>query len=248
MSGALTPGLHPIVSEDDMTPLQPILPLCVCGDPLCTIPYGHCHCKCGEKTRIATHDDRTYGYKKGLPRKFYPRHHRRIIPIAQEAVPFKIDGVYCRLVPLTRGFYAIVNESDYLWLMRWKWSVQYVKSTKGFVATRTGRVGKRCTVLMHRQIAAEDGLPEVDHKNRVSIDNRRNNLRPCTSSQNHANRPVHQSNQCGIKGVTPVGKRYRSTITKNRKTVHLGYFDTPKEAGDAYWEAAQSIHGEFACR
>jgi len=33
-------------------PSKPILPLCICGNPLCKIPYGYCHCGCGIKTKI----------------------------------------------------------------------------------------------------------------------------------------------------------------------------------------------------
>lgn len=35
-------------------------------------------------------------------------------------------------------------------------------------------------------------------------------------------------------GVQLVGKRYRAQITINRKPIHIGMYDTPKEASDAY--------------
>lgn len=42
------------------------------------IPYGYCHCGCGEKTKIAKNTDRARGYVKGQPRPFLPGHVARI--------------------------------------------------------------------------------------------------------------------------------------------------------------------------
>jgi hypothetical protein len=38
------------------------------------IPYGYCHCGCGEKTKIRTRDDQRYGYVKGTPQKYIYKH------------------------------------------------------------------------------------------------------------------------------------------------------------------------------
>lgn len=38
------------------------------------IPYGYCHCGCGEKTAIAPHTDRWAGHVRGEPYRFLPRH------------------------------------------------------------------------------------------------------------------------------------------------------------------------------
>ena len=39
------------------------------------IPYGYCHCGCGEKTRISHTTDRAHGYVKGEPRSYVQGHH-----------------------------------------------------------------------------------------------------------------------------------------------------------------------------
>ena len=41
-------------------------------------------------------------------------------------------------------------------------------------------------------------------------------------------------------------KKFRSTITVNRKRILLGQFDTAQEALEAYCKAAKEMHGEFA--
>ena len=43
------------------------------------IPYGYCHCGCGQKTSISTFNDSRNGYKKGEPKKFI-RFHGNIKP------------------------------------------------------------------------------------------------------------------------------------------------------------------------
>lgn len=39
------------------------------------IPYGYCHCGCGEKAGVSKKTDRWAGYVKGEPFKFLPYHH-----------------------------------------------------------------------------------------------------------------------------------------------------------------------------
>lgn len=37
-------------------------------------PYGYCQCGCGKRTTISPNNDKTYGYVKGKPRRFYKGH------------------------------------------------------------------------------------------------------------------------------------------------------------------------------
>lgn len=78
---------------------------------------------------------------------------------------------------------------------------------------------------MHRVIISGiEGL-HVDHKDQNSLNNRRYNLRPATTSQNGFNRPVQADSASGLKGVHR-DKRYTSSYTANIKTkgkaTHLG--------------------------
>lgn len=41
------------------------------------IPYGYCHCGCGEKTGIARFTDRHKGWSKGEPKRYLPNHVNR---------------------------------------------------------------------------------------------------------------------------------------------------------------------------
>lgn len=86
----------------------------------------------------------------------------------------------------------------------------------------------------------------VDHVNCNPLDNRFANLRIATNSQNLANQRLNSRNTSGFKGVTSYRGRWRATLVKNRKSNHLGYFDTPLEAHEAYCAAAKVHFGEFA--
>lgn len=42
-----------------------------------SVPYGYCHCGCGEKTSIASHSNREFGHIKGEPVRFVVGHNNR---------------------------------------------------------------------------------------------------------------------------------------------------------------------------
>lgn len=84
-------------------------------------------------------------------------------------------------------------------------------------------------------------VKELDHINRIRDDNRIENLRPCTHSQNLGNsRPrVHK-----YKGVTFC--KYTNRWRAQLQGYNLGRFDTMEEAALAYNKAALEHFGEFA--
>ncbi len=106
--------------------------------------------------------------------------------------------------------------------------------------------------MAHRIIwAIAYGSPpalEVDHIDGRKTDNRLQNLRMATASQNHQNCGVRKSNTSGFKGVSWGRDRskWQAQIKLSGKGKHLGYFDTPELAYAAYCAAAAELHGEFA--
>ena len=87
---------------------------------------------------------------------------------------------------------------------------------------------------------------EIDHINMDKADNRLNNLRIATHSQNMANRRKMPLNKTGFKGVSQNGSGWRAVIKKNRKFIHIGTYQTPEEAHAAYKTTALKIFGEYA--
>lgn len=88
----------------------------------------------------------------------------------------------------------------------------------------------------------------IDHKNGDGTDNRIDNLRESTFTENHANRKHQGQNASGLKGAFfhKRANRWTSRIGVNGKLLHLGMFDTPEDAHAAYVAAAEKHFGEFA--
>ena len=218
-----------------------------------TIPYGFCHCGCGMMAPVAKHTIASRGQRKGDPVK-YCTNHRRSLPRGEsflDAEPFKIRGVYCKLIPLTKGYYAVVNADRHAYLSRWKWYASWSESVHGFYAVRNERKsdGETRPVLMHRVVSGvPDGI-DCDHKDGNMLMNVDLNLRPANDSQNSSNRPKQSNNTSGYKGVSRSDSRngYKSRITVNRVEEHIGSYSTAIEAALAYDLRAVEVHGEFAC-
>jgi AP2 domain/HNH endonuclease len=92
------------------------------------------------------------------------------------------------------------------------------------------------------------GRPTIDHRDGNVTNNRWNNLRRATWSENNANRCRSRNNTSGYKGVFRCRKtgKWRACICKNGQTIHLGAFTTPQAAHAAYVAAARKLFGEFA--
>lgn len=88
----------------------------------------------------------------------------------------------------------------------------------------------------------------IDHINRIRNDNRIENLRPATISQNNHNANLRKDNGSGIKGVSFYKKlnKWIAYINVNKKRVHLGYFDFIDDAFNAVSKKRKELHGEYA--
>ena len=86
---------------------------------------------------------------------------------------------------------------------------------------------------------------QVDHIDGNRMNNKIENLRDATSSQNNQNRKATSSS--GIKGVVwhKQSKKWVASICVNRKSVHLGSFLSIEEAALVANRARQLAHGEF---
>lgn len=142
-------------------------------------------------------------------------------------------------IPLHGGGFAIVDDADYERLSAHRWSRR--QGRNGCVYAVAGR--RR----MHREVLGVGPDCMVDHINHDGLDNRRQNLRPCTNGQNMANQLKRAGTSSRFKGVSvrPDG-RCEVSITHQGDTIYLGGFPTEERAARQYDRAARLFFGPFA--
>lgn len=151
-----------------------------------------------------------------------------------------------RIIPLTKNQVALVSAHRYEDLIRFNWQALWSKAGRCYYAVRHGREGEVGYVYMHRYIA---GFPEiyVDHINGNSLDNRDENLRAATSSQNGANRGKDRDNTSGYKGVAKNGKHgWMGYVSCSGVHYHCGTYRTREEAARNRDIKAIQLFGDFA--
>ncbi len=156
-----------------------------------------------------------------------------------------------RGIPLTQRKVALVDEDDFGWLNQWKWCASKHSDCDGGVvhwyARRTAwDNGDRVAVLMHRVILEAKKGEISDHRDRDGLNNRRANLRICTTAQNSLNRvgyPITKKTS-NFKGVHwHVGAKKWVVQFRHH---HVGLFEDEKEAAAGYDLAALAWSSEFA--
>lgn len=117
-------------------------------------------------------------------------------------------------------------------------------SIKGYIQ----RGIKGGQVYLHREIMKPPSGVFVDHINGNPLDNRRNNLRLASRSENNSNRRKTKNTTSSIyKGVSfnKKIKKWTAYISFNKKHEHLGCFNCETAAALAYDKRAKVLHGEF---
>jgi hypothetical protein len=157
-------------------------------------------------------------------------------------------------------YVTLVSEEDYEWARQFHWSG--VKHGTRMYARRIAKNadGKKVCILLHRAIWERTNGPiplgkEIDHRDCIGepgLDNRRENLRAATRSENVAN-ARYERNMSGYRGVflernRTERKRWRASIGASRqnKAVHAGRFECPELAAVAWDMIAIDRWGPFA--
>lgn len=146
-------------------------------------------------------------------------------------------------VGLNRGLVAFVSTDDVAEVAKRVWCAAF---SKKYMHVRSSKSKAGPAVVLARYILSTDAGTFVDHRNRDTLDNRRENLRECSRAENARNRKVLSAT--GFKGVTlhETGKYQAQIKTRGGKYLYLGLYKRADEAAQAYAEAARLHHGEFA--
>lgn len=145
---------------------------------------------------------------------------------------------------LTQGKVALVDEGDYEYLNQWPWFYSAGYAVRNVANGK----GKQKAVLMHRVINNTPEKLHTDHINRDKLDNRKENLRSVTRSQNGMNRSRYKKSSSKYKGVCwhISNGKWVATIKCASSYMHIGTFIEEKEAAKAYNKKAKELFGEFA--
>lgn len=146
-------------------------------------------------------------------------------------------------VKLTRGLFSLIDKEDHRIIKNYNWNAQWTPRKKYYAGSRGG-------ILMHRLILGlNKGDPRVvDHINGDTLDNRRQNLRICSSKQNLRNTGPGARNKSGFKGVSWRKDRayWVAHICIDNERRYIGRYFTREKAAAAYNKAAKHAYGEFA--
>lgn len=148
--------------------------------------------------------------------------------------------------------FALVDDEDYNRLSQYKWTA-VKRPNDQFYAVRSIQIdkGKRVIILLHRDVLDVVGKKcTIDHRDHNGLNNQKENLRICNTSENLGNRRNSASLNITskYKGVHwfKRNSKWHAQIMVNYKHIHLGYFTNEKDAALAYNRAAIKYFGEYA--
>lgn len=164
-----------------------------------------------------------------------------------------------KLIPLSQGKFAKVDDEDFEELNKFTWSLS---DKRDVYARRTKLAHEQihtCKVKMHRQILnITDSNVIVDHIDGDTLNNQKNNLRTVTNRESVLNRSKFKNTVSVHKGVSIVTRRkgnkvhsyWIARIRTGQKRLLLCCLSlTPEneiKAAKIYQEAALKYHGKFA--
>ena len=194
-----------------------------------------CKCDCGNTVTV-----NSYALTKGHTKSCgcYRADRTRELCCKQNDY-FQEEDYYCGV--FNDGSVFKVDKDDLELAKQYYW----VKDANGYAVTSTPHKGKSAYRLHRLIMNAKDGFV-VDHINHDKSDNRKQNLRICTISQNAMNMR-HKQNRELPKGIciNKSNGMYVAQITKNYKNIHIGSYKNLNEAIAARKKAEQALFGDY---
>lgn len=149
------------------------------------------------------------------------------------------------VIDLGRGYSTTVDSHTLPMLgsLRWKAQVHAKRGKIYAVAYANGT-----NFYMHRLLLGAQPGQKGDHRDGDGLNNRMDNLRIATISQNRANCGPRVDGGSGLKGVTwhKSSRKWLAGVTKARVKYYLGLFRDKQRAALAVDRASLALWGEFA--
>ena len=147
-------------------------------------------------------------------------------------------------ISLTGGKYAIVDDDDYPYLSRFKWSIHTAKNGE-YVARKLNRDS---ILYMSSLIIGCGRTKTIVYKNKDTLDLRKNNLYLADASVKSQGGRKFKNKSSQYKGVSWEKRHgmWKVEISKNRKSYYLGEYKDEKKAAQAYNVKALELYGDIA--
>lgn len=139
-------------------------------------------------------------------------------------------------------------------IFRWR-VYQKSKRMVGQVAGHLRKTGQvvilleNQSYLAHRiawvYVTGKNPTGQIDHINCNPSDNRFENLRECTASENCRNKKIPANNTSGVKGVSLFKGRWAAKVGLKGKKFFFGYHESLQSAAIAVKLGRAALHGEF---
>lgn len=184
----------------------------------------------------------------------------------REPNEYRIEGETV-ILKSTRGKEILISRNDFETVRKWYWGIASSDSggeclqVREYVIRRIGKTrpadpkfGRN--IMLHRFIMDAPRDVVVDHINHDTLDNRRENLRLCTTAENGWNlRPFlnKHTKTSRYKGVALRKERSHCRckwlvhVAKNGSNKRIGTFKEEYDAAQIYNFVAAELYGEFAC-
>lgn len=129
----------------------------------------------------------------------------------------------------------------FTWLKSSKFKPQFVgtiagsKYSSGYLVIKLNRIRYPAHVLVWLYMTGEFPKVYIDHINHNRLDNRFENLRDATNTDNQRNKSMQKNNTSGVTGVSwhSGTNRWHAQIYVDNKKLHLGSFASFSDAVDS---------------
>lgn len=169
-------------------------------------------------------------FSKGFCIKHYKQmyRHNKIFRTRYDSNDYITEGDTTYIKIYNKGIYtgtAIIDTDDIDIGKKYNWHI----NKGGYVEYKHKDYGH---IFLHRLITNCDNDKIVDHINRKPLDNRKENLRVCTHTENNQNKSIQSNNKSGFVGVFYYDNidKWGSRITVNKEIINLGFFKNIEDA------------------
>jgi len=201
--------------------------------------YYICKCDCGKIASIPGNS-----MKSGRASSCGCYHKEQLTKIAMKYFKkynvYDLSGEYGICYLPDTNYQSIFDLEDYDLIKNILWKTDDCGYARGY------DVNTKKLVRMHKIITNTDKNTIVDHINRDRLDNRKENFRFASRSENRINSKTRSDNKSGIQGVRFEEGKWRVRISYNGNYVHLGMYENFEEAVKIRLNAEKKYYGEFA--